>query len=50
MQKFRDGLGHVHEVPNERFAEFERRRGNMLKAAIVLKLMLLTGLIWWLWL
>jgi hypothetical protein len=50
MQTYRDGLGHVYEVPDDAIAEFERRRGVLLRIAIGIKLLILCGLLYMAWL
>ena len=48
--KYRDGLGHVYDVPKEQVPEFERRRTNLLIGKIVIQLIVLGLLIYWAWL
>ena len=43
--KYIDGLGYEYDVPEHCIEEFERRRGIILKIAIVGKIILLAGLI-----
>lgn len=46
MRKYKDGLGYIWEVPDEVVPEFERRRANLLKIGIVIKLAILGLMIW----
>ena len=43
--KYRDGLGHVYDIPPEHVEAFERRRRPLLIASIVIKLIVLAGLL-----
>ncbi len=43
--QYRDGMGHVYDVPPERVAEFERRRTRLLVLAIIGKLIVIGLLI-----
>lgn len=44
--RYIDGLGHEYDVPESCIAEFERRRGVLLRIAIVIKFVILAALIW----
>ena len=48
--QYLDGLGHIYDVPVECVDEFERRRGMCLKLAVVIKLLILTAIIYFFWL
>ncbi len=43
--EYRDGLGHIHKVPDHAVPEFERRRGVLLRIAIVIKVVIIAGLL-----
>ena len=43
--KYRDHFGHVYNVPENCVAEFERRRGILLRIAIVGQLVLLAAVL-----
>jgi hypothetical protein len=43
--KYRDGLGHIYDIPDDAVPEFERRRGVLLRIAIFIKLVILAGLL-----
>ena len=45
MRQYKDGLGHVYNVPDDKVEEFERRRGVLLRIKIAIQLILLGGLI-----
>ena len=47
--RFKDALGHVYEVPEAHLAEFERRRGILLRIAIVGQVLLLGAILWFAW-
>ena len=47
--KYKDGLGHVYDVPEECVPEFERRRTNLLIVKIVIQVIVLGLLIYWAW-
>lgn len=46
MKTYRDSLGFTYEVSKENVEEFERRRGVLLKVAIVVKLVMLVGILY----
>jgi hypothetical protein len=43
--RYRDGLGHVYDIPPEHVEEFERRRRPLLIAAILIKCLILAGIL-----
>jgi len=45
MRRYKDGCGHVYEIPDEYVEAFERRRRPLLIAAIALKLIFLAALL-----
>ena len=49
MRKYKDGLGHVYNVPDYAVEEFERRRRVSLRIAIVIKAAFLAALLAWSW-
>lgn len=47
--QYKDGLGHVYNVPEDCLNEFERRIGVLLRIGIAGKLVLLAGILWFAW-
>ena len=45
--KYRDAFGHVYEVPEDLVREFERRRGILLRIAIVGQAILLAVILYY---
>ncbi len=45
IMKYMDGMGHVYNVPKEQLAEFERRRGVLLRISIVVQIMIILAII-----
>ena len=43
--RYRDGLGHVYEIPDEHVPAFERRRRPLLLASILIKCIILAVLL-----
>jgi hypothetical protein len=45
MTQYKDSLGHIYNVPDDKVEEFERRREVCLKIAVAGQLLILAGLI-----
>jgi hypothetical protein len=49
MRIYKDALGHVYDVPEDRIEEFERRRDILLRIGIAGKLIVLACVLWFAW-
>lgn len=49
FMQFKDGFGYTYDVQPHQLEKFERRRGILLRIAIVIKILIIIGLIALFW-